>query len=155
MGRGYIYEISDNLDLYPIRYMHTDDLLTHSHEFDYVQEMDCKNPYEASGIIDILKQYGIQCDVIKDEDNEDVLTFTITQEAKHNYFRPRLQQLENIVDNMTLPDFSKSIDSLQNLINDQYGDAVYFNNCFYTFDEFMRSAAPGSKFYIGNIYYMH
>lgn len=160
MARGYIYEITDQPLMYPIRYMHEDDLYDlQNHEFEFTQDLPLKdeNPYEVSGIIETLKQYGIILQKTTNPDDKDdiCMCFTPTLENKHAYFATNLQSLKNKVKDMTIEEFIEHDYDLKCLIDHPYSDAVYTNNTFCTFDSFMRSIEAGKTYFIGNIAIMH
>lgn len=90
----------------------------------------------------MLKQYGFHPIVTTNLDDEDdiCICFTATQEK---------------VKNLSIKDFITSANELQNLINNNYTDAVYFNTYFNTFDDFIRQLQPDTTYYVGNILCMH
>lgn len=157
MARGYIYEISSSPNLYPIRYMDANELIQyHGHEFSCIENITYdKNPnaYEQSEIIETLKKYGFDIkETINPKDADDVcLCFTATEQAICNYFQPRFNALKQEITALTCEEFITSANNLQQLIDNQYTDAVYLDTAFYTFDEFMRNITPNTTYYIGNI----
>ena len=170
MARGYIYEITDNIDAYGIHLMGADEICnSYPQEADYYRELDETELGEAkSDLIHTMESYGFRTGKLEDETlwtDEPIPWFEASNFGKRNYFRNRLQELQKMASNITLDQFANipttgdvdriSSVTLKNLIDDDYTNAVYFNNSFYTFDEFMRNLEPDRKYYIGTICLMH
>lgn len=147
MARGYVYEITGKPELYSIGVMCEEDL---RHECDYVS----RSSISESCIAETLSQYGFEITDAGDDGHDTAAFLTVTEEAKENYFRGRFGKLKHEIGRMTLDDFVKMVDNIQELINSQTGDAVYYDSSFYTLDEFIRSAEPGT-YHIGNVFLMH
>lgn len=156
MARGHIYEITDNPSAYPLGYMYADELSQFcGQEFEYTEDYKEPNPYHNTSIMDILTQHGFNPKIITNpyDNDETCICFTAIKCGKESYFKSRFETLQNLMKDMTLEDFtdSETKNTIQNLVDDQYNDAVYFNTSFYTFDAFMRDIEPGKDYYIGNI----
>lgn len=63
----------------------------------------------------------------------------------------------DVILGMNIKDFAtKSVDNLLFIICDPYRDAVWMNDCLYSFDQFIREAKVGVKHYFGNtVVYAH
>lgn len=159
MARGYLYEISDNLDNYPISSLDIESMYRYCGiEFEYIEKISNNETMEnRKNLIELLEQYGFT--IGSQEDNNTTLTYiSTTITAKKNYFRSRLEQLKEQIKDITLKEFANetsTIRYIQEAIEDKYGDAVSFNDSFYSFDDFIRQMKPNTKYYVGNICLMH
>lgn len=62
---------------------------------------------------------------------------------------------KKIVADMDLDEFSNSdLFTLRDTIQDNWGDMAYEDSMI-PFDQFIRTAIPDAKYYIGNIIYLH
>lgn len=79
----------------------------------------------------------------------------ITRECKENYFRDRFAKVKKMVADMDLDEFSNSdLFTLRDAIQDDWGNMVYEDSMM-PFDQFIRTSIPDTKYYIGNIIYLH
>ena len=166
MGRGYVFEISDNIELYPLGSMNADTLNSFESELtsecEYFSDENDSNNIKIliNEFINILSSAGIEILEPIDDNTQNCRYFRVSIRAKKNYFQNRFNMLRENITNLTLKDFATNpgkCDKLSSLINDEYGDAVMLNGSFYTLDSFIRNANP-LTFYclnINKVVYMH
>ena len=86
---------------------------------------------------------------------DDIPYIIFTKECKENYFRDRFAKVKKMVADMDLDEFSNSdLSTLRDTIQDSWGDMAYEDSMI-PFDQFIRTAIPDAKYYIGNIIYLH
>ena len=171
MARGYIYEISDNLNDYWLGNMNSDmlsaDYAPAHFEYcsDVIRYQD--DPDEIKDFIKSMQKYGFRTGVIKDPENESVEIpwFEASNFGKRNYFRNRLNRAREALNQISLDQFSgidtsistdsPSLTTIINEIRNDSEDAVYFNTAFEIMDDFIRNLRPDVKYYIGNVCLMH
>ena len=89
------------------------------------------------------------------DDGEEIPWIIFNRNARRNFFKKRFDEMKAVAESITLYEFSTDkVSTLKSLIIDNYSDAVYFNSCFYTEDDFIRMAEAGRKYYIGHVVYM-
>lgn len=102
---------------------------------------------------------GIETGVQDDADGASRPWFRLTERSRQEYFRPRYEDFKRVVSELTLEEFSTSTATITNLIETQYGDAVYVpdnaGTYFDSIDEFLRNASLDVKYYIGNVIFMN
>lgn len=162
MARGYLYEISNNLDHYPLFSHNADSMYTYcGTEFEYIENVSKHDTLEnQENLTELFKQYGF---TISYQENKDTkytkYTYvSATIAAKKNYFANRLRWLKEQIKDVTLKEFSNettTVHHIQETIEDKYGNAVLLNDSFYSFDTFIRMMEPDVKYYLGNVYLMH
>lgn len=159
MARGYLYEISNDLDDYPVFSHNAESMNTYcGTEFDYIENIAESDVLEnQKNLTELLEQYGFTTGCEEDEDTKHTyISTTIT--TQKNYFGNRLRWLKEQVKDITLRDFATettTIHSIQEAIEDTYGDAVLLNGSFYSFDSFVRMMESNTKYYLGNVCLMH
>lgn len=156
MARGYIFEIANNSNKEILNTMDESDFYSMcGYMLDYVENVsdDERIMVVSDFLSKLLEKYGFEAG---EESSTGNFFFVISNEARQNYFAKRYEAVKKYVGKMTLEEFSKSVIELQNMIDDDCGDAVYFNGTFYhSFDHFIRNAKLNKKYYIGNIVLMH
>lgn len=86
---------------------------------------------------------------------DDIPYIIFTKECKKNYFRDRFTKVKKMVADMDLDEFSNSdLFTLRDTIQDNWGDMAY-EDFMIPFDQFIRTAIPDAKYYIGNIIHLH
>lgn len=153
MERVFIYEIcSDITNIGNMTENYFNDMLGYgSNNF-----LSIGQPEERAirnGFIEVLKKHGAQYGTGK-AGAEEIPWVIFSQETKGNYFRERFEKMKQLAGGMTLDQFSESKEEVKHLkliIDDEFGDAVYFNSSFYTLDDFIRDVEPGMKYFIGNV----
>lgn len=86
---------------------------------------------------------------------DDIPYIIFTKECKENYFRDRFTKVKKMVADMDLDEFSNSdLFTLRDTIQDNWGDMAYEDSMI-PFDQFIRTAIPDAKYYIGNIIHLH
>ena len=167
MTRGYVFEISSNLDLYPLGEMNADTLANDDAghtcswfealdpEFDDVDSLMC-------WFISALKyNAGIAVQEFKPTlESPLAYCFEITQENKECWFSGAFDALKSKVESTSLSQFASSgevTSKLINLINVFYEDAVVLDSVFCSLADFIRSATPGTTYYVNtkNVVLMH
>lgn len=149
MTRGYVFEISSNLDLYPLGEMSADSLAGNNLCNVYDSFIDKFADTDDSAIVGLktaLKDAG----VIVHEVGTD-FWFTITQKNKENWFRTGFAILQTMVRKLSLSQYASDMglsSRLVNLISGCYEDAVVLDSVFYSLTDFIRSATPGTTYYV-------
>lgn len=81
--------------------------------------------------------------------------FIVTPALKVNWFKNRYETFMREVQKLSLRDFADpgKAYNLRHLIEDQYGDMTCegYGSNWMTFDEFIRSAEVGAKYYVGSV----
>lgn len=86
---------------------------------------------------------------------DDIPYIIFTKECKENYFRDRFAKVKKMVADMDLDEFSNSdLFTLRDTIQNNWGDMAYEDSMI-PFDQFIRTAIPDAKYYIGNIIHLH
>lgn len=151
MTRGYLFEITDNPEIYPMFDINPNNLTEiPDREFSYLDTFpNAQTGQTHTGIKELLLEYGAE---INQKDN--VLQFTTNDQFKSNYFKNKMTILKNIINKASLDVLINSPHILTNQINNAAGDAVYFNGRFITFDDFIRMSEPNTTYYISTILIM-
>lgn len=165
MGRGYVFEISSDINLYSLnavnaRLMNEDRNL--QLECDYFS--DEEDPTEIKNLIDsfanILSSSGVTFIESEDNNTQNYRCFRVSIQAKKNYFKNKFDMLRENITNLTLKDFAMNSEKccrMSSLIDCNYGDAVMFDGSFYTLDNFIRTADPNVIYHLNIkcVVYMH
>ena len=166
MGRGYIYEASDNIDF--IGAMGEEDFYEDlsALSVDYVADMEPEEQKELrESFAKLLKDNGATVKLITEDTPAEfpdgvIAVSHINDTFKKNYFCERFKEMKKLAEAITLAQFS--IDSsdltlykLKKSITDDYDDVVYLNGSYYTLDYFIRNADPKKTYYLGNVVRMH
>ena len=157
MTRGDIYEViedSPDFSIYSARFMNENDFDADELKVSYVAERHWR---DAAGyvmdFVKMLESFGAKTGVIEDWEWEtNYYYFTVGEDFKRNYFSARFKELVKSVSEMTIDDFAtKSQGRLVELLQDDFGDGVYYNGSFYDIDLFIREhLKEGVKYWIGN-----
>ena len=165
MSRGYIYEISDNIDT--VGNMDQSDFYESisALEVDFVANIPENQQAELrEAFIQMLKSCGAVIRLVTDTDPEEFSdgVYAVTglkKKKKKNFFYDRFKRMKQLAESITLTQFA--IDSndkrslplyhLKKAIEEDYGDMVYLNSSWYTVDYFIRTADPNRTYYIGNV----
>lgn len=153
MARGYLYVV--NTDENASMDVSEEELYNLTgHQFDYVENMPEKESKEL--VEDLMKKFAAYgAETCTEELNEGEFPYVVlTQDIARKYFAPRLQTLKDMMQDMTIDDFIDNGYKIKQLVEDSYGDAVYWNGSFYTLDYFMRNVG-NAKVYFGNVLYMN
>lgn len=149
MGRGNIYELSQNPDelFNATEYVFNDYA---GIEFDYCTTSS--DPHkDIAYILDEFKDLGAEIGY-----EDDIPFIVIDNKVKEAYFKASFDEFKQKATAMTMEDFlnESSVWQLRTLLDDGFSDAVTtpFDE-FNTMDGFMRAAS--GKYYIGNVLYMH
>lgn len=151
MGRGYIYEVSeDTTKLGEITegdfYEDVDRL-----GIDYVA--DEHDTYPRDYTVDYLIKKGA-----KKVEKDGYSGVIITENTKMNYFYDRFAAFKQMSKAMTAQQFAngEGIWALQHSIEDRYGDCVVEPDSSYkSLDEWLRAAKVGVPYFFGNTILMH
>ena len=103
--------------------------------------------------VKMLESFGAKTGVIEDWEWEtNYYYFTVGEDFKRNYFSARFNEFVKNVSEMTIDDFAtKSQGRLVELLQDDFGDGVYYNGSLYDIDLFIREhLKEGVKYWIGN-----
>lgn len=160
MARGTIYYITDRPEDPVIGF----DSASLTEEIDAIgaDYADDKSPEESvnalSGIrVDMLHRGArIICNVSR-EGFSFALTLDDAGRFKQDYFGQRLAKLKEKVAALQLFDVIQSAPMLDNMLNEEYGDRVYFNGGdFLTYDNFIRRMEQGKTYYVlDHVLYLH
>lgn len=124
-----------------------------------VKDNGVKNEPEFSikRLVDYLEYYLGDLFKFDSKDN----SFIFAEGFKQKFFKNIFEKLKDIINNMTLEEFSGCkcedypLDNVERLINDEYGYYIYTDE-YNTLDEFIRFIAePGVKYTIGDIVDYH
>ena len=130
---------------------------------DLVDEYESEQTFALSKDITEKNKEGAVCILLEEMQElgavvgkEDYIPYIIfTKECKENYFRDRFTKVKKMVADMDLDEFSNSnLFALRDTIQDNWGDMAYEDSMI-PFDQFIRTAIPDAKYYIGNIIYLH
>lgn len=166
MGRGYIYEVSDNINF--IGSMGEEDFYEDlsALSVDYVANMDKADQDEMrEDFLKTLKSHGAHVQLITDDTLEEFpngvyAVSNLNDIFKKNFFHERYRRMKTLAESITLQQFSidsfdTTLYNLKNAIVDDYGDMIYLNSSYETLDYFIRNANPQTTYYIGNVVFMH
>ena len=151
-----IYEISSSLDLYLFS-------LSASQCWSDLTAVNCvNNPFDTmedaspnstkewtKSLTDKLSACGIT--IRENDPDEGTCSFRITQNDKNTWFKASFEALKKALNTTSIYYFASDTGIAAQLMNyiDDNGDAyVFFNNRFMTMDRFIRSAEPGTTFYL-------
>lgn len=148
MTRGYLYEITDNPDLYDMDrltgVLDQDPALLN--EFSYGEEPD--ETEKAKAIKDLLAIFKDAGATITFHNDTQLAHMTFPDTFAKQYFSERYQQLQQEFAYLTLDDFAKNVAGIKELIDDETSDAVWFNSSFYNLDSFVRQIEPDKTYYL-------
>ena len=148
MTRGYLYEITDNPDLYDMDrltgVLDQDPALLN--EFSYGEEPD--ETEKAKAIKDLLAIFKDAGATITFHNNTQLAHMTFPDTFAKQYFSERYQQLQQEFAYLTLDDFAKNVAGIKELIDDETSDAVWFNSSFYNLDSFVRQVEPNKTYHL-------
>ena len=133
MARGTMYELQREKDF-----------------LNQLQEEEKTTEGAACILLEEMQELGA---VVGKEDDIPYIIFT--KECKENYFRDRFTKVKKMVADMDLDEFSNSdLFTLRDTIQDNWGDMAYEDSMI-PFDQFIRTAIPDAKYYIGNIIHLN
>ena len=151
-----IYEISSSLDLYPFSLSASQcwsDLTAANcvnNPFDTMEDASPNSTKEwTKSLTDKLSACGIT--IRENDPDEGTCSFRITQNDKNTWFKASFEALKKALNTTSIYYFASDTGIAAQLMNyiDDNGDAyIFFNNCFMTMDRFIRSAEPGTTFYL-------
>lgn len=151
MPRGYFYEISTDLHLYPIGTLTPDEIAD-----DYSVTVPDNRSAIVHRFIDSLIEAGAIVRKMTDEDYEDSASFgdiaviEFPPEFRERYFKNAYDAFKREVDNLSLTEFATDGGEtawLSRLLNDERNH-VYFSDWYYTVDEFVRQVMPNTRYFI-------
>ena len=153
MARGYIYEVSENLeDLGMMK--EYDFFKTPGFSFAdaYKDMQEAEAEQVTAGLLQGFRGFGARV-LLK----EGRLGFAFSGEARRSYFRPKFNRAKELLEKMTLEEFSTSDPfSLRRAIRNNCEDAVYYDYMFLPLDDFIREyMKEGTEYYVGNVVLMH
>lgn len=153
MARGYLYVV--NTDENESMRVSEEELYNLTgHQFDYIENLpDEKSETLVKDLVQRFAAYGATTGT-EEMDERKISYAFLTQEIARKYFAPRLQTLKDMIPDMTVDDLIDNGYKIKQLVEDPYGDAVYWNGSFYTLDYFMRNVG-NAKVYFGNVLYMN
>ncbi len=159
MARGYIFEVCDTQDR--IGELTEYDMSEYLSELgvDYVKQLDEEQLKQVK--MEVTANLALQgaeagCD-------EGLFYAVLSDDVKNAYFKSRFEMFKKTTRDMTLEQFSGAAqggswgvtDELRSLICYDYSDMVYSDGEYAAFDSFVRNAAPGKKYYFGNVLLLH
>lgn len=159
MGRGYIYHISADPEVFPGLdesdfYESLDSMAC-----DYVENCGAGRADILSGLKNSLKSAGFE---IQEENLPDACVFAFCagdenelKTRQGNWFRGWYNRFKELSQAITLEQFAcgtEHIYPIQEALNDNYDDAVYLDMgtgpAFYAFMRFMRTLLPDKTYYV-------
>ena len=148
MARGTMYELQRKKDF--LNQLQEEELYDHLPDIaDFVKT--AKNQKVKKQIL-LEEMQELEAVVGKEDDIHYII---FTKECKENYFRDRFAKVKKMVADMDLDEFSNSdLFALRDTIQDDWGDMAY-EDYMMPFDQFIRTAIHDTKYYIGNIIYLH
>ena len=161
MGRGYVFEISSDLNRFPFGGMNADTMGSWDSglqsECDYFQNFSDSDAYQ---IVENFVDEMTRCACIRFTWEENGSCFKVTPYHKEQYFKDSFAMLKDQVAAFSLEDFASDATKccrLSTLINNDFNDAVMLDGSFYTLDDFMRSADPNTVYCLNlkRVVYMH
>ncbi|MDY6245374.1 MAG: hypothetical protein SPL82_16120 [Lachnospiraceae bacterium] len=153
MARGYLYVVNTN-ENESMRVSEEELYNLTGHQFDYIENLpDEKSETLVKDLVQRFAVYGATTGTEELDEGKISYAF-LTQEIARKYFAPRLQILKDMIPDMTVDDLIDNGYKIKQLVEDPYGDAVYWNGSFYTLDYFMRNVG-NAKVYFGNVLYMN
>lgn len=154
MARGYIYEISDDLDQFPLGLKESEFYEYINHEFNYVKTLGPDVWYKDSMAKEVFAQTGFRV-TETGTDEAPCLKLEPEPDRMADYWRNRLQRAKKILEDMSSEDFRRSVETLQEAVDDTYGDMVCIDGSLITLDRFLRNAEEGRVYYLGGIFLAH
>lgn len=174
MGRGYIYEIADDLD--DIGVLDESDFYDDlgALGIDYVKNVESEEQQIIrESFAEEFKRFGATVKLVKADTPEDPEGFPdgvyvvsgINKSFKEKYFKERYEEMKRLVESITLEQFATNLSQtplydIKRAMFRDYDDVVSQNEngCHYgwnTLDYFIRTADPEKKYYIGRVVFMH
>ena len=148
MARGTMYELQREKDF--LNQLQEEELYEHLPDIAEFVKTEKNKEGAVCILLEEMQELGA---VVGKEDDISYIIFT--KECKENYFRDRFAKVKKIVADMDLDEFSNSdLFTLRDTIQDNWGDMAYEDSMI-PFDQFIRTAIPDAKYYIGNIIYLH
>lgn len=156
MARGNLFEISTYIDDLG-ETNETDFYVQCGVIADWFSDIDPVIP--TKGLLARFQTAGIETGVQDDAEGRSRPWFRITERSRQDFFRSRFESFQKVVSEMTLEEFSTGTDTIADLMETQYNDAIYVpdnTGVYYdSVDEFLRKASVDVKYYIGNVVLMH
>lgn len=159
MARGYLYEATTDLALYPTGTLSECDLYSYErHKFHNISEIDNYKTVELGNeLINRMAYYGAETGTKKVDNGcmgGDIPYFVLTDEVVCNYFDGRLNFLKEMANDMSVDQFVEKNLKSKNLVETIYGDAISLNGSFQTLDRFIKEAPKNVKIYVGKVFYI-
>jgi hypothetical protein len=149
MARGHLYVITDTPNEERVSEYDMEGFV--NHEFEYVEEL---SPEKAQAMIQEFLARFPDADVGV---SNKASAIRFTQKAKEAYFQSRYEAFMKETRNLTLSDFAsyyKAID-LSQLLDNNYGDAVWFWDAVESLDDFVRRINDDNTWFITQVFFMH
>ena len=148
MARGTMYELQREKDF--LNQLQEEELYEHLPDIAEFVKTEKNKEGAVCILLEEMQELGA---VVGKEDDIPYIIFT--KECKENYFRDRFTKVKKMVADMDLDEFSNSdLFTLRDAIQDNWGDMAYEDSMI-PFDQFIRTAIPDTKYYIGNIIHLH
>lgn len=148
MARGTMYELQREKDF--LNQLQEEELYEHLPDIAEFVKTEKNKEGAVCILLEEMQELGA---VVGKEDDIPYIIFT--KECKENYFRDRFTKVKKMVADMDLDEFSNSdLFTLRDTIQDNWGDMAYEDSMI-PFDQFIRTAIPDTKYYIGNIIHLH
>ena len=156
MAKGYLYEISSFIN----ELGKTDESDFYDQcgvVADWFETVDPVKPTKE--LLCRFHQAGIENGTEEDSEGNTRQWFKLTSSSRQEYFRPLYEEFKRAAHDMPLEKFSTGIYTIENLLETQYGDAIYISDhtgVYYdSIEDFLRNAEMDIKYYVGNVIYMH
>ena len=148
MARGYLFTVAEEREMLPEV---NADIMASGHES---SQAEWYEDIKADFILEtMLSELG--ADFKKAGDSLYMAVFPA--EAKEKHFKERYEDFIRLSKALSFKDFiSSDLWDIKSAIEDTYGDAVIDEeNCFHTFDSWLREMEPGETYWFGNVILMH
>ena len=148
MARGTMYELQREKDF--LNQLQEEELYEHLPDIAEFVKTEKNKEGAVCILLEEMQELGA---VVGKEDDIPYIIFT--KECKEKYFRDRFAKVKKMVADMDLDEFSNSdLFTLRDTIQNNWGDMAYEDSMI-PFDQFIRTAIPDTKYYIGNIIHLH
>ena len=149
---GHIYEIVTEKEA-AFSFVLNDVIEQAGHEFYYCKEIKPKDIKErVDDLMKMMNKYGAETGF-----DGGVPYFIMSDTVRCNYFKQRFERFTRLASRVKcVADFvsASKMGEIANCITNQLGDFVY-RNALENIDDWFRNAENNTKYYVGNVIYIH
>lgn len=148
MARGYLFTVAEEKDSIPN--INADGMALGSESWQAEWFEDLKTDFVLESTLSSLGAA-----FKKAEDG--LYTATFGSGVKEKYFKARYEKFKKLSSELSFKDFTSSdLLEIKSAMEDGYGNAVIDEeNCFHTFDSWLREMEPEKTYWFGNVILMH